>query len=91
MSKRPKAAVASEGVADESESTVVETKKFATSVPRTIINGHVLTVGTVVALTQEEADSHRSHGMQLDDVKDDDNREVYDVSQPFVAEGNGAE
>lgn len=59
--------------------------KVATMDPGTIINCHKLTVGTVVELTQAEIDSHRSHGIRLDDVSDDDNREVFDVREKYVA------
>lgn len=66
----------------------VERVKVATMVPKTIINGHVLTVGTVVELTEEEIANHRSHGMCLDDVAADDNREVFDVNTPYEAKGD---
>lgn len=58
---------------------------------RSIINGHVLKAGTVVALTDDDIEKHREAGVPLEDVEDGDPREVYDVLQPFVAEDNGAE
>lgn len=51
-----------------------------------IINGHELSAGTVVELSVSEIDNHRSHGLCLSPVADDDAREVFDVSQPPVSE-----
>jgi len=56
----------------------VELLKFATMDEGTLINCHKVPKGSVIELTQEEADSHRSHGMRLDDVAMDDTREVFD-------------
>lgn len=58
---------------------------------RTIVNGHVLDSGTVIELTPEEIARHRQSGVPLLDVEDDDDAEVYDVSEAYVADGNGEE
>lgn len=63
--------------------------KVATVHERTIINGHVLPVGCVTEMTQEDVERHRAAGVPLHDVEEGDDREVYDTSEPFVSEDNG--
>lgn len=80
---------AQEDGVQETEQKHEDLKKFSTMVPKTIINGHQLTVGTVIELTEEEAANHRSRGIALDDVHADDNREVYSVREPYVVPEKG--
>lgn len=80
MSKKPKAHI--EEVTEEKASE--ELLRFVTMVPQTIINGHVLDVGTVVGLTQEQCDKYRAGGIALDNVHGDDDRDVYNVQDMYV-------
>lgn len=81
MAPRKKSAPkAAEGNEDRGELT-----KVAVIEDRTIINGHVLQAGTVVGLYPDEIEAHRNGGVPLDDVADDDEREVFDVQTPFEA------
>jgi hypothetical protein len=81
--------VAAEGEAHEGEAPHTEELiRVATMVPKTIINGHILTVGTVVEMTQAEIDAHRAGGVPLDDVHADDKRDVYSVREPYVVPGD---
>jgi hypothetical protein len=50
--------------------------------PEAIINGHELAAGTVIELPVSEVDNHRSHGVCLGTVAEDDPREVFDVHTP---------
>lgn len=77
--------------AGQREEEVSEKVRVRTGVDRAVFNGHVLDKGTVIELTAEEVANHRRHGVPLYDVADDDGAEVYDVSEPFVADGNGEE
>lgn len=53
----------------------------------TIINGHVLAKGTVVELPVSRVAMHRDSGVPLEDVSEDDEVEqLYDVSEPYVAQ-----
>lgn len=71
--------------ATDNKETAVIKRKVAIVHDRTVINGHVLPVGCVVALSDEDIVNHRRHGVPLDDVDVEDDREVYNVSKPFVA------
>lgn len=87
MSKKPRMqGIAEEGEAHEGEAPKTEELvKVETMVPKTIINGHVLTVGTVVELTPDEVIKHRDAGVCLGEVAGDDKREVYSVREAYVA------
>lgn len=82
MARRAKA---SAGVGDHpSEEALGPLVRMAIMTDRTIINGHVLSVGTVVELTENEISLYRAGGIPLDDVAPDDDREVYSVREPYV-------
>lgn len=51
----------------------------------TTVNGHVLGTGTVIALSEDDIAKHRDAGVPLEDVSEDDESDVYDVSEPYEA------
>lgn len=85
MARRKAAETADEGQGEQPKELV----KCAVINPRTIINGHVLDAGTVIGLTAEEIENHRERGVALDDVAEDDDREVFDVQTPYEAKDEG--
>lgn len=73
------------GVKEEVSRTLQSKVRVAIVNDRTIINGHVLPKGCVTEMSYEDVVNHRRHGVPLEDVDDNDEREVYDTSEPFVA------
>jgi hypothetical protein len=69
----------------EEEVNAPEKFKVETGEDNIAINGHVLKHGTVIELSEEDIKRHRNAGVPLLDVKADDDREVYDVSDPYEA------
>lgn len=55
--------------------------KYENLVDDQAINGHLLSKGTVVELEAETAERYRRGGICLSAVKDDDERDVKDVSE----------
>lgn len=79
-----------DGPSDEKKED--RTLRVRTLNDRSVFNGHVLKKGSVVELKESDVINHRRHGVPLEDVGETEKDvEVIDVSQPFVAEGNGKE
>lgn len=79
-----------DGPSDEQKED--RTLRVRTLNDRSVFNGHVLKKGSVVELKESDVINHRRHGVPLEDVGEDEKDvEVVDVSQPFVADGNGKE
>jgi hypothetical protein len=50
------------------------------------INGHPLDTGTVISMKRKDFEHHQSRGMRAEEVGDDYDGEVYDVSDPWKPE-----
>lgn len=79
MSKKPK-----EPTSDFRETERKELLKFETLDEGVLLMSHPVPKGSVVELTAEEAENHRSHGVRLADVALDDTREVFQCRERRV-------
>jgi hypothetical protein len=74
---------AEEGEDDEKDTMKVEMGDVG---PRgCAINGHPIKEGMVVEMSVKDIKNHRDHGIPLLVVSDDDDRDVYDTSEPYVS------
>lgn len=83
MAKKAKAFAGGNGD-DPAPEEHVELFKFSTLDEGVMLMSHEVPKGSVVELTQDEADNHRSHGLRLEDVAADDTREVFQCRERRV-------
>ena len=86
MAKRAKAAdTFAGGNGDDPAPGNVELFKFRVIGEGVMLMSHKVPKGSVVELTQEEAENHRSHGIPLEDVAADDTQEVFQCRERYEA------